>query len=372
MQAMSALLECLNQLPGVKLGTVVHVNPVDAEVLDHYARLGATRIVLVSADSDALSVLQRAAKERAGVRVVEAAVAPRAQEAEWLRFNVRELNGLQQAGSDLRTLYPRLKLLERLPLTTTTLQSLLAQTAPTPAQLGAQNLLVLETPGVEAGLLQGLSLEMIDVFGLILIRGARAGLFEKVEDPDAAHRWLRERFYRPATPPASTDGLWPVSLMCFDVHAAEQAAASRRIEELKVQVEQLCKLRDDQAKSAAERNAQIQALTEAGRQSDKLAQERLAQIEQLTQARDEQARALAVGQAQAQKLAQDRLAQLDVLGKARDEQAKLAGERQRRIAQLEAELTDLTARQGMLREELIKAEAHVELISDLILWEKVR
>ena len=56
----------------------------------------------------------------------------------------------------------------------------------------------------------------------------------------------------------------------------------------------------------------------------------------------------------------------------RDEQAKLAAERLLRTTQLEAELADLTARQSMLREELIKAEAHVELISDLMLWEKAR
>jgi hypothetical protein len=118
--------------------------------------------------------------------------------------------------------------------------------------------------------------------------------------------------------------------MRYDDRAAEQATAARRIDEL------------------------------------------LTHIEQLGKAHDDQIQTLAAGKAQAEELAQDRLGQVELLSKARDEQANLAAERLHRIAQLETDLTDLTARQGMLREELIKAEAHVELISDLVRWEKVR
>jgi hypothetical protein len=327
---MSALLECLNHLSGVKLGTVVHVNPADDDVISHYVERGAKRIVLVSADPDAVPALHRTARGRTGVSVVEAVVASQAREAQWLRFNVRELSGLLQAGSGLRTLYPRLRVLEQTQVVTMTLQSLLEQIGPTPAEQGAQNMLVLEAPGMEGALLQGLSSQLLGAFGLVLVRGAVAGLFENADEHEGTLLWLHERFYRRLTTGGDADSLWPVALMCYDGRAAEQAAAARRIGELLAQIERLCK------------------------------------------ARDEQAQTLAAGKAQAEKLAQDRLAQVEVLAKARDEQAKLAAERLRHIAQLETELTDLTARQGMLREELIKAEAHVELISDLVLREKVR
>lgn len=320
----------MNCLPGVKLGTVVHVNPVDDDVIGHYAERGAKRIVLVSADPDALPALRRAARGRVSIRVVEAAIAPQAGPAQWLRFNVRELSGLLPAGSGLHTLYPRLQILERTHVTAMTLQSVLEQVGLTPVEQGTRNMLVLEAPGMEGALLQGLPSGLLGAFGLVLVRGALAGLFENADDHEDALRWLGERFYRRVATGNDGDSLWPVTLLSYDDRAAEQAAAARRIDEL------------------------------------------LTHIEQLGKAHEVQAQALAAGKAQAEELAQDRLAQVELLSKARDEQANLAAERLQRIAQLETDLTDLTARHGMLREELIKAEAHVELISDLMLLEKVR
>lgn len=330
MQAMSALLQGLDRLPDIELGTVVHVNPADDDVIGRYAKLGAHRVVLVSADPDVLTALRRAARGHAGIRVVEAAIAPQVGRADWLRQNVRELSGLLPAGDGLIALYPRLRVLDRLPLVTMTLQSVLEQVGLTPVDPALTNLLVLETPGMEAALLQGISQELLAAFGLLLLRGAAPGLFQNTDEPDVALRWLDDRFYRRVAGAGDAAGLWPVALMRHDDRAAEKAAAARRIDEL------------------------------------------LGHIEQLGQAHDERARALAAGQAQAEVLAQERLAQVELLSKARDEQARLASDRQHRIVELENELTDLTARQGMLRDELIKAEAHVELISDLMRWETAR
>lgn len=327
---MSALLKGLNNLPGVMLGTVVHVNPVDDDVIGHYAERGAKRIVLVSTDSDVLPALRRAARSYASIRVVEAAIAPQVGCAQWLRFNVRELSGLLPAGSGLHTLYPRLRVLDRTQVTTMTLQNVLEQVGLTPVEQGTRNMLVLETPGMEGALLKGLPPGLLGAFGLVFVRGASAGLFENADNHEEALRWLEECFYRRVTTENDDDDLWPVALMRYDDRAAEQAAAALRIDEL------------------------------------------LRHIEKLGKAHDEQTESLAAGKAQAEELAQDRLAQVELLSMARDEQVKLAAERLHRIAQLEADLTDLTARQDMLREELIKAEAHVELISDLVLWEKVR
>jgi hypothetical protein len=127
------------------------------------------------------------------------------------------------------------------------------------------------------------------------------------------------------------------------------------------QIEQLTKARDEQAKLVAERDAQLQAAAQAKAQAEKLAQDRAAQIEQLSKARDLQAN-----------LAQERETLAGQIAKARDEQAKLAAERQKKIAQLEGELADMNARYALLHEELVKAEAHVELISDLVLRESLR
>ncbi|MEI6334674.1 MAG: hypothetical protein WCS87_08960, partial [Methylococcaceae bacterium] len=97
----------------------------------------------------------------------------------------------------------------------------------------------------------------------------------------------------------------------------------------------------------------------------KLAAERQAQNQQLTLAKDEQA-----------KLAAERQAQNQQLTLAKDEQAKLATERQRqleemqkRIQQLEGQNAEFALRQSLLQEEIVRAEAQIDLIKDVLLRE---
>lgn len=131
--------------------------------------------------------------------------------------------------------------------------------------------------------------------------------------------------------------------------AAEQATAQREIAELKT------------AQSAAQRElAELRAgkaaLGKTSEELQRLTQERQARIDELTRAR-----------ADAEALTRDKA----VAVKARDEQARLAVERERRANQLEAELANLSGRHALLQEELVKAEAQIELIADLI-WREGR
>jgi hypothetical protein len=88
-------------------------------------------------------------------------------------------------------------------------------------------------------------------------------------------------------------------------------------------------------------------------------------IQQLTQARDEQA-----------KVAAERQTQIQQLTQARDEQAKLAAERQRqldemkkRLQQIEGQNTEFATHQTLLQEEVVRAEAQIDLIKDVLLRE---
>jgi len=169
----------------------------------------------------------------------------------------------------------------------------------------------------------------------------------------------------------------------------------------------LTQARDEQTKLAAERQAQLDQLTkekaELTSARDALAKDKTA----LTQARDEQAKLATDRQAQLDQLSKDKTevtAARDALAKdktaltqARDEQAKLVTERQTQldkitaerdqvqkslnenkkalegaklqIQQLEEEASESLHRQQLLHEELIKAEAQIELIKDLLLRE---
>ncbi len=156
---------------------------------------------------------------------------------------------------------------------------------------------------------------------------------------------------------------------------------ARLVETRLAEIEALMKARDEQSRAAAERQARVDELTRAKAEADKLAESlKKARDDQAALATERQAQVTSLTQAktQADKLAADRKEQVDALtrdkatlSKARDDQAKLAAERERRVNQVEAELADVSGRQTLLREELVKAEAQVELITDLI-WREGR
>jgi len=127
----------------------------------------------------------------------------------------------------------------------------------------------------------------------------------------------------------------------------------------------LTQARDEQTKLATERQAQLDQLSkekaELTAARDTLAKDKAA----LTQARDEQI-----------KLATDRKAQLDKITTERDQLQKSLNESKKalegakqQIQQLEEEASESLHRQQLLHEELIKAEAQIELIKDLLLRE---
>ena len=166
-------------------------------------------------------------------------------------------------------------------------------------------------------------------------------------------------------------------------------------------VEQLTKAQDEQAKIAAELKLQLEQAVQAKDVAAKLAADRQQQMAQLTTARDEQAKLAADRQAQleqankakteVQTLAAERQKALDLLKASCDqlekdllstkgelavserkniEQSRMVGEYKYQAGQLEQENNSLAQRQQLLDEELIKAEAQIELIKDILIREK--
>jgi hypothetical protein len=130
--------------------------------------------------------------------------------------------------------------------------------------------------------------------------------------------------------------------------------------------------RDAEAKGKADAQARIGVLEKekgelsaARDQQAKLAQERQGQIEQLTQARDAEAKGKAETIAQKEALAKEKT---DAIAE-RDESRQRLQDQQARMQQLETENTEARMRQTLLQDELVKAEAQIELIKDLLLRE---
>jgi chromosome segregation ATPase len=151
----------------------------------------------------------------------------------------------------------------------------------------------------------------------------------------------------------------------IDTLGKEKADLASARDALTKEKTELTKARDEQTKLASDRQAKIDALdkekSDLATARDALASEKT----ELTKARDEQT-----------KLASERKAQLDKITAERDqvqksvaEQKKTFDNAQLQIKTLENEASESLNRQQLLQEELIKAEAQIELIKDLLLRE---
>lgn len=179
--------------------------------------------------------------------------------------------------------------------------------------------------------------------------------------------------------------------------ARQRTGFESRRQAIENQLKQLGLERDKQARLAAERQAQLEQLTQAkaavelelGREIEALKQvqaEREQEIALLEQARDQQARLAEERQTANEALAKEKAelaqakAQLEqeksVLAGRHEEQAKLAAERLKQINELQQQIqsrqaneAELAARQQMMHEEMVRAEAQLDLIKDMLLRE---
>ena len=140
-----------------------------------------------------------------------------------------------------------------------------------------------------------------------------------------------------------------------DIAAAEHSA---QIHAMTQELAELAKARDEQVQLAGDRAQQIEVITQAKSAAESAATECQAQIDALVQ---EKAQLLATQEALSKDKA-DLSQQLQTKAKAIDEQVL-------RIKAAEAENQDLAARQQLMNDELLKAEAQIELIKDLLLRE---
>ena len=178
------------------------------------------------------------------------------------------------------------------------------------------------------------------------------------------------------------------------------SARTARHGELEKEVQALTAARNEKATLATERLAQVDALTQASEEFQKQLSAVTArhgelekQVQALTVARNEQGTLAAERLTQMEALVRakqaleqqksvltEQLGQLEkdvkALAQARDEQAKLATERQIQIASLQQQMeskrtsdAELSARQQLMHDELLRAEAQIDLIKDVLLRE---
>ena len=183
----------------------------------------------------------------------------------------------------------------------------------------------------------------------------------------------------------------------LDALAKEMAELAQAKAQLESEKSALAGRHDEQAKLATERQAQLEQLAQAkaavelerGQEIEALKQtqaQREQAIAQLTQARDGQAQLAAERQTALDALTKEKAdlaqakAQLEseksALAGRHDEQAKLAAERLKQLNEIQQQIqsrqageAELVARQQLMHEEMVRAEAQIDLIKDLLLRE---
>jgi hypothetical protein len=161
--------------------------------------------------------------------------------------------------------------------------------------------------------------------------------------------------------------------------AQEKSAFVEKYDALAKEAAMLTQARDEQTKLAAERQALIETLTQERDDRAKQAQDKQTQLEALTQANKTlaQENVTLVEKQDAltnetTPLIQARDEQIRISNQYKDELNHLQSQLQQKeelIANLESQLAENDIRQRLLNEEMIKAEAQIDLIKDVLLRE---
>lgn len=407
---MNHLLDLLAKIPFRPLGTVVHLGAGATDPAAH-AALQTRRLVLVDGRPEAVDELRALAPPApTRLEVVSAAVAPSGGPLNWHRHNLPWLDGPADA-SHLSTLIPRLQHngteIRQATAITLLLSGLMA--ADGDDGCAEANVLLIDLPGQETALLAALDAQSLAGFGWIGVRAS--GSTAALSVP------LAERFFDPVPGAVAADDLWPAALYRRSARRAEQTLGER-VAALATELEaQAGRLREAEAQAsvstllAEERGARLEALLDQAAQSQALAArcdaaeqalavcraEGRALQSTLADLRADQARlSAAVDAAQgacetlrqrADKAEQEAAVHREERGRLERALAALQSERdaaqraQQALAAQLAEtqqaavkdreaLSDRDARQRLLDAEILRAEAQLELVKDVLLREK--
>lgn len=387
-------LRLLNPVTGV-----VHVGAGVGRAVDRYMDWGVPSAVLIEADESCHENLTAVAFGHPGWSVHTALLSDQEEEKDFYLASNSNENGILPPEC-LTSLWRNLKTKEQRLLNANTLDCLLIALNPQsetvnwvvidclpalPVLRGAGQRLddwdvIVARVVLDQSQLQAIGASKAEVDTYLLEHGYRCIACEEERQP-AVGKALYVRDWKTSLH-ARLHSLQQDAAIQAEVRTQLQKSLGKQIPllaECQQQVMHITKTSEEQTKLAAELQAQLEQLTKSKDEQTKLATERQQQVGQLTKANEVQSNQLTKDKAKLlserdaqSKLAGERATQLEQQTKARIEAERQANERQQqlnekqnRVQQLEAEVKDIQLRQHLLKEELIKAEGQVALITDL-------
>lgn len=304
---MTWLEQHLQQVPAPE--TIIHLGAGACTELSCWHQTGARRIVLVEADADLFSELNDHADQHDNIELVKAAVAGQSGPASLHLFNFPRFNSLRQA-TNLHKALPGIKLITRVPVETVAIDSLLSQLN---LDSRVEHWLVIDTPGEEASILEGLEeAERLHDFARIFLTAGSEALYEDAWPASELIQKLGAFGFHPIGPADQSDADWPR----FHLHLDRAALKCQRIEQ------QLAECRQ----AISDRETECQALQSELKHSKDLL---TAQEQTHTQRLDEAREAL-------EELKRNHAGEMAAL---HEQQSHAARESRSRIETLESELS---------------------------------
>lgn len=377
---MNTLLNHIRQHSTGPLATTLVIGAGNGSALANWRELGSTRLVMAEAHPRQAEELARRLRSDLGEELLAVAITPADQPTAALYALNNPAYSSLQAPRGLLDCYPNLRTEAPLQTPATSLTSLLEQQA---LEASGDHLLLLSAPGQAFALLHSAPHDLLQAFRWLLISTNSEPLYENEREPAAVTALLHDAGFDLAA--EDPDALYPQASLLFErnpnavrtlrlerevdtlrnrLTATTQQAAKREAE-LQTQLSEQSAALAEQTRLATERQAQLDQLTkekaELTAARDALAKDKTA----LTQARDEQSQLATERKAQLDKITTER----DQLQKSLNENKKALEGAKQQIQQLEEEASESLHRQQLLHEELIKAEAQIELIKDLLLRE---
>ena len=376
--------------PHQPVDTLVHLGVGRCSELDAYLAMQPKRMLLVEADPQQAEAVQARTASLPQVQVRCATVAGSPGPATFFRYNLPDAGSLHPA-SGLLQLFPGLKTVEEIQVDAVSPVALLQ---PLQLQQAQENLLIIDLPGEELPVLQGLQqAQQLHLFHHLHLYCGCQPLYESSLPARQILKWLQDQGFDLLSEDDSNDPdrpRWILQRNTLQLHNRE----------LQAQIEQLAKEKEEVAKLSAERQTKIEALT-------KESAEQQQRMEQLAKEKEEVVKQSAECQAKIEALANDRDAKakesaekqqrIEQLVKEKEEVAKLSADRQTKIEALAKEKSmlgdqfqkatkaneesiqqlnkikreneEIMTRQQMLNDEMTRAEAQIDLIKDVLLRE---
>jgi hypothetical protein len=308
------------------------------------------RLVLVEPNPELARVLAKKIRAQAGEElVIKACVARDSNSAELRLLSMALESGLYVPGETLRECWPNIAVTRTHGVEAEPIARLVSGLGLSPEE---NNVLILDAPGAEVELLQALMASPESrVFSTINVRTAPQPLYESNACQETVEAVLRSALYD--LKQAEKSDVSPHVNLSFTLDSRAVLIAERdgKIAELEQQLHELAQAKDQEITALRAELAQSSG-----------AQERLAEDKE----------ALITSKVTLAKENADLQAKLVQLQKQLEDQMAKTTALEFTNKQLESTNQELTARQALMNEELVKAEAQLELIKDLLLKDEVR